>query len=66
MPEIALAASAGEPMWRTAGRCDGGRCATMATRGEHVIIRMSTEQDVKLILSRSAWMEFVARVREDR
>lgn len=55
----------GELTWRKAERCDGGACVEIATRGEHVMVRRSTDPDGKLILGRDMWKEFVARVKHD-
>jgi uncharacterized protein DUF397 len=58
--------STGEPIWRTTRRCDGGACVEIATQGEHVLVRRSTDTGGTLItLSRDRWREFVARVKRD-
>jgi len=59
--------STGEPTWRKAERCDGGACVEIATQGERVMVRTSTDPEgtVIIILSRDMWEEFVARVKRD-
>ena len=56
---------ANEPMWRTAGRCDGGQCVEIGTLGEVILVRSSADRDgTRLALSRDEWQEFVAGVKD--
>jgi Domain of unknown function (DUF397) len=56
--------STGEPTWRKAKRCESGACVEIATQGERVLVRRSTDPDGTLvILNHDIWKEFVARVK---
>jgi hypothetical protein len=58
-------ASVGEPIWRTAGRCESGACVEVGTLGASVLIRDSADRDGEcLTLSRDEWQEFVAGVKD--
>jgi hypothetical protein len=63
--EVVVRRSTGELKWRAAKRCDAGTCVEVATQGEHVMVRGSTDPDGRLTLGREMWKEFVARVKHD-
>jgi hypothetical protein len=55
----------GEPIWRTARRCESGQCVEIGTLGDSVLIRNSADRDgERLALSRDEWQEFVAGVKD--
>ena len=57
--------SAHEPTWHTGGRCDGGACVEIGTRGESILIRSSADREGGYVtLSRAEWQVFVSRVKE--
>lgn len=56
--------SADEPIWRNAGRCDGGHCLEIGTLGEFVVVRNSADPDGTYVtLSREEWHAFAAGVK---
>jgi hypothetical protein len=57
--------SADEPTWRTSGRCDGGSCVEIGSRGESVLIRRSADSEGKIVtVSRDEWRAFVVGVKD--
>ncbi len=55
----------GEPIWRTARRCESGQCVAVGILGDSVLIRNSGDRDgLRLTLSSGEWQEFVAGVKD--
>jgi Domain of unknown function (DUF397) len=55
----------GEPIWRTARRCETGGCVEIGILGDSVLIRNSADRNgERLTLRRDEWQEFVAGVKD--
>ena len=55
----------GEPIWRTARRCEAGGCVEVGILGDSVLIRNSADRDgLRLTLSSGEWQEFVTGVKD--
>ena len=63
--EVLGCGSTGEPAWRAARHCDGGGSIEIVVRGDHVLVRRSTDPDgLHVILTRDEWQAFVGGVKD--
>jgi hypothetical protein len=57
--------SAGEPIWHTGRRCDGGQCVEIGTLGESILIRSSEDPGGRHVeFSRDEWQMFVDGIKD--